>query len=74
MKDKVILIGGFHEIIEICEIANKIIIGIFDNNLTDNYFGYKIIGTDEDASSIYENQDQSILWSLFHYCLSIFKQ
>ena len=62
MKDKVILIGGFHEIIEICEIANKEIIGIIDNNLTKNYFGYEIIGTDEYALSIYKkNRDIPII-------------
>jgi len=31
MKDKVILVGGFNEIIELCERCNKNIVGIMDN-------------------------------------------
>jgi UDP-N-acetylbacillosamine N-acetyltransferase len=49
MRTKVILVGAFHEIIELCEITGYEIVGIFDNKLTTNYLGYKILGTDDSA-------------------------
>jgi sugar O-acyltransferase (sialic acid O-acetyltransferase NeuD family) len=49
---KVILIGGFSEIIELCESAGITISGIIDNKLKNKYYGYKIIGTDNDAHSM----------------------
>lgn len=55
---KVILIGGFHEVIELCETENIQIVGIIDNFKKDNYLGYKIIGTDEDAPEIYKSYSE----------------
>ncbi len=52
--NKVILVGGFHEIIELCEEQNLKIIGIIDNIKEITYFGYPIIGTDEDADILYK--------------------
>ena len=52
MKE-IILVGGFHEMIELCEDAGFSIIGIIDNNLTGEYYGYPVIGTDVDAYSIH---------------------
>lgn len=52
MKE-IILVGGFHEMIELCEEAGFSIVGIIDNNLTGEYLGYPVIGTDEDAVSIH---------------------
>ena len=46
---EVILVGGFIEVIEICELSNIKIKGIIDNKLTEDYCGYPIIGTDADA-------------------------
>lgn len=53
MKE-IILVGGFHEMIELCEDAGFNIIGIIDNELTGGYYGYPIIGTDNDAASLYK--------------------
>lgn len=53
MKD-IILVGGFHEMIELCEHAGFNIIGIIDNELTREYYGYPVIGTDKDAISLYK--------------------
>ncbi len=53
MKE-IILVGGFHEMIELCEDAGYSIIGIIDNDLTGAYLGYQVIGTDNDAFAIYQ--------------------
>ena len=47
MDKEIILVGGFHEIIELCEEIGYKIIGIIDNNLKETYWGYPIIGTDD---------------------------
>lgn len=52
-ENKIILVGGFHEIIELCEICSKKIIGIIDNKLSGTYYGYRIIGGDKDADNLY---------------------
>lgn len=57
----IILVGGFHEMIEFCEDAGYNIIGIIDNNLVENYLGYPILGTDSDASAIYNRYPCSSL-------------
>lgn len=54
MNDGVILVGGFHEIIELCRRCGKEIVGIIDNNLRDEYLGYKILGTDGLAGELYK--------------------
>jgi len=48
----VILIGGFHEIIELCEDSDIEIRGIIDNIIVNEYMGYPVIGTDHDAPVI----------------------
>lgn len=53
MKE-IILVGGFHEMIELCEDAEFNIIGIIDNVLTGIYYGYPVIGTDRDVAAIYQ--------------------
>lgn len=53
-QKKVILIGGFHEIIELCEICEKQVIGIIDHQLTDQYPGYNILGDDRKAVDLYK--------------------
>lgn len=55
MKKKVILVGGFHEIIELCEELDFNIIGIFDNNLKDQFLGYKILGGDKEAETLLDS-------------------
>ena len=53
-KKGVILVGGFHEIIELCEISQREIIGIIDNYRIDDCDGYPILGTDQDAPLLFE--------------------
>lgn len=53
-KDCVILVGGFKEIIELCEICEKHIIGIIDSKFKGRYFGYQVLGTDKDAFNLYK--------------------
>ncbi len=52
MNKEIILVGGFHEIIELCEEIGYKIIGIIDNNLKETYRGYQIIGTDNMVENI----------------------
>lgn len=53
MDKEIILVGGFHEMIELCEKAGFIIKGIIDGNLKDSYFEYPVIGSDEDAEKLF---------------------
>lgn len=49
MNNKVVLVGGFHEVIELCEECGYDIVGIIDNNIVGEYYGIPIIGKDADA-------------------------
>lgn len=53
MKTDVIIVGGFHEIIELCEECGLNVVGIIDNELKDSYYGVPIIGKDEDAERLF---------------------
>lgn len=53
MQEKILLIGGFHEVIELCEKCNFVIAGIVDNALESSYHGYPIIGRDADAEILF---------------------
>lgn len=53
MKD-VILVGAFHEIVELCEDCGIHIVGVIDNTLTGSFLGIPIIGTDNDAALLYQ--------------------
>ena len=53
MVNKVILVGGFHEMIELCEDCGYSIVGIIDNTISTNYWNYPIIGTDGDCQELY---------------------
>ena len=64
MNHKVIIVGAFREIIELCEDCDYQIVGIIDNNNTGDYYGIPILGTDEDAAVIYKDySDCSIVIS-----------
>jgi len=52
-SNKVILIGAFHEVIELCEKQSFNIIGIIDNVKTKSYREYKILGTDSIALDLF---------------------
>lgn len=49
---KIILIGGFQEIIELCELAGYEVVGIIDNNPNTNC-EHAIIGTDSNAYEVF---------------------
>ena len=53
-KNAVILVGGFHEIIELCEICGKKIIGLIDGDLGKRYYNYEVFGEDSVAFDIYK--------------------
>lgn len=61
MGKDVILVGGFHEVIELCEKAGYNIKGIIDSQLQGTYLGYPVIGTDEDAYSLYSEYGEYLL-------------
>lgn len=52
MTKPVILIGGFSEIVEICELSNREIVGIVDGAYKGEYLGYPILGTDADVEAL----------------------
>lgn len=54
MKQQILLVGAYHEMIELCESCGCEIIGIFDNDYVGEYYGVKIIGKDSDAVSLYD--------------------
>ena len=58
MKE-IILVGGFHEMIELCKEVGYNIIGIIDNKLTGMYYGYPVIGTDRDAPALFQRYPNS---------------
>jgi sugar O-acyltransferase (sialic acid O-acetyltransferase NeuD family) len=49
MGCEVLIIGAFHEVIELAEDNGMEIVGLVDSLIIGSYRGYKIIGTDEDA-------------------------
>jgi len=53
--NKIILVGGFHEVIELCELCDKNIVGIIDEKLKGKYLGYEIFGGDNTAPDVYKN-------------------
>jgi sugar O-acyltransferase (sialic acid O-acetyltransferase NeuD family) len=46
VDNRVLLVGAFHEIVELCELAGLTIAGIVDNTLSGEYRGYPIVGND----------------------------
>lgn len=51
---QVILVGGFIEMIELCQALGREIIGIIDPKLEGSCFGLKVLGADQDAGTIRE--------------------
>lgn len=54
MKKKVIIVGAFHEIVELCQDNDYLIVGIIDNNIKGYYLNYPILGCDNDAKSLFK--------------------
>jgi sugar O-acyltransferase (sialic acid O-acetyltransferase NeuD family) len=55
MEKSIILIGGFSEVIELCELESIKILGIVDNQKKGTYMGYQIFGTDEIAQDLFNS-------------------
>lgn len=53
MKKQILLVGAYHEMIELCESCGYKVSGIFDNKYIDEYYGVKILGTDADAEGLF---------------------
>jgi UDP-perosamine 4-acetyltransferase len=51
-SSQIILAGGFHEMVELCQAAGKTVLGIIDPRLKGEYYGCPVMGTDEDAPEI----------------------
>lgn len=51
-RKRAILIGGSHQMIELCELCGKYILGIVDNRLSGTYWGHAIFGGDEIAGDL----------------------
>lgn len=49
---KIIIVGAFHEIIELAEDNEIKIAGMIDNSLSGNYRGYKILCNDKEAPNL----------------------
>ena len=54
MNRTVILVGGFPEMIELCESCGLRIAGLIDPRLTGEYRGYRILGQDADYPNLGE--------------------
>lgn len=54
MSSKIILVGGFHELIELCCETGYEIVGIIDNALKNSYMGYPILGCDDNAKDLFD--------------------
>lgn len=52
MKNQAVIIGAYHEIIELCVLCGVSIVGMIDNERTGDYLGYPILGTDDDAARL----------------------
>jgi hypothetical protein len=53
MNKEIILVGGFHEAIELCVLENFKILGIVDNYKKGVYMNYPIFGGDEIAKELF---------------------
>lgn len=56
--NKVILVGGFHEVVELCELAQVEIVGIIDSIESGKFMGYEVLGTDDDAADLVKRYRQ----------------
>ena len=56
MNKKIIIVGAFHEVIELAEENGFDIIGLIDNNKICSYRTYEILGNDNEAKNILNSQ------------------
>lgn len=60
-NQKVIVLGAFHETIELCELCGIEIVGLVDNNIKGSYLGYPVIGTDDDVIALAQQFKKEML-------------
>ncbi len=53
-NNQIILVGAFHEMVELCEYCGKEIVGIIDQATKGTFMGYQVLGDDHSAPAIYE--------------------
>ncbi len=58
MNNDIIIVGAFHEMVELCEDCGFHIVGIIDNKMQEDYCGYPILGTDDDRDRIHEENPE----------------
>jgi sugar O-acyltransferase (sialic acid O-acetyltransferase NeuD family) len=51
-NDGILIVGGFHEVIELAEECGEHIIGLVDPVLRGEHWGYRVLGTDADAAAL----------------------
>ena len=56
MNKKIIIVGAFHEVIELAEENGFDIIGLIDNNKICSYRTYEVLGNDNEAKNILNSQ------------------
>jgi len=52
VSGELILVGGFHEMVELCLLCGRRIEGIIDGSLSGEYYGCRVLGSDDDAPGI----------------------
>lgn len=52
MDKSIIIVGCFHEIVELCENIGYFIKGFIDNKVENSFMGYPILGKDENSQEI----------------------
>lgn len=50
--NRILVIGGFHEVVELCERCERQIVGILDGGLHGEHMGYPVLGGDERADEV----------------------
>lgn len=60
-NQKIIVLGAFHETIELCELCGMEIVGLVDNNIKGSYLGYPVIGTDNDVITLAQKYKKEVL-------------
>lgn len=58
MKGQVLLVGAFHEAVELCELCGLEIVGIFDSAKQGDFRGYPILGDDSCAAALSDARKQ----------------
>ena len=61
MKDNIIIVGAFHEIIELVQDNNIKICGLIDNIKTGAYMNYPVLGTDNDMDKLFISYGKNLI-------------